>query len=146
MTSKGYGWLASTGKKKWGSKSIICTLSIHPADTKDTRRPVYTPCRMQHRYGRCPASAYRRRRDDYGAACVNSAQAGDPHTSQVPRGLPWWLSGEGSICQCRGHRFGPQAGRTPHAGEQLGLEPRPPKPTLPEPRLCSQRGVPACPN
>ena len=22
-------------------------------------------------------------------------------------GLPWWLSGEESACQCRGHRFNP---------------------------------------
>ena len=28
-------------------------------------------------------------------------------------GLPWWLSGKGSVCQCRGHRFDPGSGKNP---------------------------------
>ena len=42
----------------------------------------------------------------------------------VPRlkpGLPWWLSGEESACQCRRHGFDPQSGKIPHAKEQLSL-------------------------
>ena len=35
------------------------------------------------------------------------------------QGLPWWLSGGESACQCRGHRFGPWSGNIPHAMEQL---------------------------
>ena len=35
-------------------------------------------------------------------------------------GLPWWRSGWGSACQCRGHGFKPWSGRIPHAAEQLG--------------------------
>ena len=27
--------------------------------------------------------------------------------------LPWWLSGKGSICECRRHRFDPRVGRIP---------------------------------
>ena len=34
-------------------------------------------------------------------------------------GLPWWLSGKESACQCRRHRFDPWSGRIPHASEQL---------------------------
>ena len=35
-------------------------------------------------------------------------------------GLPWWCSGWGSACQCRGHGFGPWSGGIPHAAERLG--------------------------
>ena len=35
-------------------------------------------------------------------------------------GLPWWLSGWESACQCRGHGFEPWSGKIPHAVEQLG--------------------------
>ena len=34
-------------------------------------------------------------------------------------GLPSWLSGKESACQCRGHRFDPWSGKIPHAVEQL---------------------------
>ena len=34
-------------------------------------------------------------------------------------GLPWWLSGKESACQCRGHRFKLWSRETPHAVEQL---------------------------
>ena len=34
-------------------------------------------------------------------------------------GLPWWLSGKESACQCRIHRFNPWSGKIPHAVEQL---------------------------
>ena len=34
-------------------------------------------------------------------------------------GLPWWLSGNESACQCRRHRFDPRSGKIPHAAEQL---------------------------
>ena len=36
-------------------------------------------------------------------------------------GLPWWLSGEESACQCRRHRFESWSGKIPHATEQLSL-------------------------
>ena len=36
-------------------------------------------------------------------------------------GLPWWLSGKESACQCRRHRFDPWSGKIPHATEQLSL-------------------------
>ena len=35
------------------------------------------------------------------------------------RELPWWLSGEEFIYQCRGHRFDPCSGKIPHAAGQL---------------------------
>ena len=28
------------------------------------------------------------------------------------RGLPWWLSGKESACQCRRHQFNPDLGRS----------------------------------
>ena len=34
-------------------------------------------------------------------------------------GLPWWLSGVESTCQCRRHQYDPWAERIPHAKEQL---------------------------
>ena len=34
-------------------------------------------------------------------------------------GLPWWLSGKESTCQCRRHWFDPWAGKIPHAAERL---------------------------
>ena len=33
-------------------------------------------------------------------------------------GLPWWLSGKESACQCRSHGFDPWPGRIPYASEQ----------------------------
>ena len=36
-------------------------------------------------------------------------------------GLPWWLSGKESACQCRRHGFDPWSGKTPRAAEQLSL-------------------------
>ena len=34
-------------------------------------------------------------------------------------GLPWWLRGKDSTCQCRRHRFHPRTGKVLHAAEQL---------------------------
>ena len=34
-------------------------------------------------------------------------------------GLPWWLRGKESACQCRRHGFDPWSGKVPHALEQL---------------------------
>ena len=36
-------------------------------------------------------------------------------------GLPLWLSGKESTCQCRRHRFDPWSGKIPRATEQLSL-------------------------
>ena len=32
-------------------------------------------------------------------------------SSNIITGLPWWLSGKGSICQCRKPRFNPWVGK-----------------------------------
>ena len=34
-------------------------------------------------------------------------------------GLPWWLSGKESACQCRRYQFDPWSGKIPHATKQL---------------------------
>ncbi|KAG5201875.1 hypothetical protein JEQ12_004638 [Ovis aries] len=34
-------------------------------------------------------------------------------------GLPWWLSGKESACQCRRHEFDPQSEKIPHGMGQL---------------------------
>ena len=34
-------------------------------------------------------------------------------------GLPWWLSGKESACQCRRHRFNPWSRKISHVTEQL---------------------------
>ena len=34
-------------------------------------------------------------------------------------GLPWWLSGQESACQCRRHRFDPWSRELPYAAEPL---------------------------
>ena len=33
--------------------------------------------------------------------------------SLANHGLPWWFSGEESVCQCRRHRFDPWVGKDP---------------------------------
>ena len=35
------------------------------------------------------------------------------------QGLPWWLSGKESACQCRTHGFDPWSGKIPYITEQL---------------------------
>ena len=44
-----------------------------------------------------------------------------PNNSQNKenRRLPWWLSGQESICQCRRHEFDPRSGKIPYTTEQL---------------------------
>ena len=37
------------------------------------------------------------------------------------QGLPWWLSGKESACQCRTHGFELWLGKIPHITEQLSL-------------------------
>ena len=34
-------------------------------------------------------------------------------------GLPWWLSGKESTCQCRRYECNPRPGKSPHASEHL---------------------------
>ena len=46
------------------------------------------------------------------------------------RGLPWWLIGEESLCQCRRHRLNPWSGRIAYTEERLS-----PGATTPEPML-----------
>ena len=55
-------------------------------------------------------------------------------------GLPWWCSGWGSACQCRGHGFKPWSGRIPHAAEQLGPWATATEPARLEPVLRNKRG------
>ena len=52
--------------------------------------------------------------------CVLTRFPGEPHwmnhklKSRLPReGLPWWLSGKESACQCRRHKFDPWVGKIP---------------------------------
>ena len=74
-------------------------------------------------------------------------------------GLPWQVSGEKSICQCRRYGFKPWSGKTPQASGQLSHVPRLQKPvrsrahtllslgpgtTTPERMLC-QLQRPMCP-
>ena len=37
-------------------------------------------------------------------------------------GLPWWLSGKESTCQCRRHRSVPRSGRSPGEGNGNPLQ------------------------
>ena len=39
--------------------------------------------------------------------------------SKILSGLPWWLSGKESTCQCKSHGFNPWSRMIPHASEQL---------------------------
>ena len=55
-------------------------------------------------------------------------------------GLPWWRSGWGSACQCRGHGFEPWSGKIPHAVEQLGPWATTTEPARLEPVLRNKRG------
>ena len=40
-------------------------------------------------------------------------------TKYCDLGLPWWLTGKESTCQCKRHEFYPRLGKIPHAMEQL---------------------------
>ena len=51
-------------------------------------------------------------------------------TLMISVGLPWWLSGEESTCQCRGHRFGPWSKKISHATGQLSPDAPTIKPVL----------------
>ena len=55
-------------------------------------------------------------------------------------GLPWWLSGWESACQCRGHGFKPCSGKIPHAVEQLGPWATTTEPAHLEPVCRNKRG------
>ena len=44
---------------------------------------------------------------------VHSASGFRTWIKKETSGLPWWLSGEESTCQCRRHGFNPSSGRTP---------------------------------
>ena len=46
-----------------------------------------------------------------------------------PSGLPWWVSGKESACQCRGHGFDLSSGKIPYAVGHLSPAPQLPKPT-----------------
>ena len=41
-----------------------------------------------------------------------------------PSGLPWWLLGKESTCQCRKHGLNPWSGKIPHAEERSACVPR----------------------
>ena len=59
-------------------------------------------------------------------------------------GLPWWLGGKESACQCRGHEFDLWSRKIPHAAEQLS-----PSTITTEPVLQSSRTAttePMCSN
>ena len=53
--------------------------------------------------------------------------------------LPWWFSGEGSICQYRRHRFDPWSGKIPHAPELLSQCVATTEPVCLEPALYNKR-------
>ena len=40
----------------------------------------------------------------------------------IPKGLPWWLSGREHTSQCRRLRFSPRAGKTPGEGNGNPLQ------------------------
>ena len=58
---------------------------------------------------------------DIMSVCLPSRLIDSKLKSCLGRGLPWWLSGKESSCQCRRHRFDPWLGRIPCAVEQLSL-------------------------
>ena len=49
-------------------------------------------------------------------------------------GLPWWLSGKESTCQCKRYGFDPWSGKIAHAAEELSLCTTTIKPALQSPR------------
>ena len=58
-------------------------------------------------------------------------------------GLPWWLSGKESACQCRRHEFNPQSEKIPHVMEQLSPCTTTTEPVLWNPGAASTE--PTCP-
>ena len=52
-------------------------------------------------------------------------------------GLPWWLSGKESACQCRRRGFHPWSGKIPRAEKQLSPCAATPEPALQSPEVTS---------
>ena len=69
---------------------------------------------------------------------TSGGRTGNQDSREAPQksvpGLPWWLSGKESSCQCWRHRFDPQSGKIPPAVEQLS-----PGATTTEPVLHNKR-------
>ena len=73
-----------------------------------------------------------------------------PAFKEEKSGLPWWLSGKESTCQCRGHGFSPWSRKIPHeAPVSRDCAPQQEKPHNAKsshhdwreaPALCNQRG------
>ena len=65
-------------------------------------------------------------------SCPKQRHLGSSKTpiQDILLGLPWWLSGKESACQCRRHGFNPWSGRIPCVMEQLS-----PRTTTVEPVL-----------
>ena len=50
-------------------------------------------------------------RASYGGQVMSVCPVFGDMKSDYLVGLPWWLSGKESACQCRGHRFHPWSGK-----------------------------------
>ena len=56
------------------------------------------------------------------SGCLRTQERDKNGQSENTRlGLPWWLRGKESTCQCRRHRFDPWVGKILHAMEQPSL-------------------------
>ena len=129
------------------NKSIIKTSSSVSMIWISQKHFLELLCRIQH-----PSHVLNSQINEY----LKDADASDPHdfsqlklelcwpfpqfytefsSVQAPSriwitGLPWWLSGKESACQCRKHKFDPWSGKIPHASEQVSHVPQ-------LPSLCS---------
>ena len=56
-------------------------------------------------------------------------------------GVPWWLSGKESTCQCRRHGSDPWSGKITHATEQLSPCATTTEPVLWSPRVATTEAV-----
>ena len=75
-----------------------------------------------------------------GELLMAAASPGWLSNQKTLHGLPWWRSGWGSACQCRGHGFETWSGKIPHATEQLGPWATTTEPAHLEPVLRNKRG------
>ena len=78
------------------------------------------------------------------ATCVSSSQKclGTYTHFKIGLGLPWWLSGKVSACQCRKHGFNPWPGKIPHALGQLSPCTTTTEPVLWSPAVTTAEALP----
>ena len=123
LPGESHGQRSLVGYSPWGHKESDMTEQLtHTHTHRHTHTHTHTL------WSRNPTPGYLFKRND------NLSRAEVAQKTCI--GLPCWLGGEESTCQCRRHRFDSWSRRTPHAVKQLS-----PCATTTEPGLESQEAT-----